>query len=501
MTTSTRFSLVESGYASCWSTLRKSIFLHGGIAGTPVAIYQKALFEFDTAKLAFTTINDSGELPSARTGHCLVEAYNGTKIVLFGGVNQTSAGLSDIYILDVATLKWTEGKAGGAGVGRAYAACAVTNDRFVAWGGATKINGNFVAVTASATVVYDFIQNKWITTFSPLRTNASSPDPESDPLPPTAPSGEEITSSSSSKGVLIGGIAGGVVVIVAIAVFIFFCRRHAARRKQKREKQMSFSTFAAMPVVTARTGSSSDDTFPDQQQQQQRSNTRETEKKDDEEEEKERGKGKLEDDNNGGITYVVGARAMPASPTESFFRDSGIIPQSPFHSAGEIPFPAPPVTAANVPTGYTVPVLKFFNPTAPTIPTAPTSPTTTTPSTTTPISIPSSPVASQWTSSLGFTSAAPPIPGATGVGSNPYSTFTPSPLSNAPTIGPTAGGNAYAAFTPSPLSWYSNSPEARNSLPFVPVAGNGAGGGGDLQKTGDGLVPPITPPRNPHGIQ
>ncbi|KAF9156613.1 hypothetical protein BG015_003581 [Linnemannia schmuckeri] len=641
MPTTTGFSLAESGYASCWSTLRKSIFLHGGIAGSPVAIYQKTLFEFDTAKSTFTTINESGDSPSARSGHCLVEAYNGTKIVLFGGVNQTSGGLSDIYILDVATLKWTQGKPGGAGVGRANAACAVTNDRFVAWGGATRINGNFVAVTTSATVVYDFIQNKWITTFSPLRTNTSSPDPEPDPLPPTAPDDEETTSPSSSKGALIGGIAGGVVVIAAIAVFIFFRRRRrAARRKQKREKQMP--------------------SFQNQRQQQQRSNTRETEKKDDEEEEEgERGKGKPEDNDNGEITYVVGARAMPASPTESSFRDSGIIPQSrnyqqlqqqqqplqqpfqqplqqplqplqeqqqqAFHSASGVPFPAPPVTSAHVPSEYTVPVLKFFNPTA----TTPASPTMTTPSTTTPIPIPSSPVASilplpppvtpqrpqslipggfiaprvvhppsssqpketpiktmepsyttlipyfspvasvsslptsqypqsiipinnnnnnnraytndqyhdqqgkeelhrqqqqrqpptveygpnsspalsylaissQWTSSLGSTPAAPPAPGATSVNSNPYATFTPSPLSNAPTTGPTAGGNAYAAFTPSPLSWYSDSTEARNSLPFIPVAGNGIGGGGDPQKTGDGLVPPITPPRNPHGIQ
>ncbi|KAG0081481.1 hypothetical protein BGZ90_007940 [Linnemannia elongata] len=580
MGTSTKFTVVDSGYASCWSTLRKSILLHGGLTGSPNLIYQRTLYEFNTTLSTFATINDNGAIPTARSGHCMVEAYNGTKIVLFGGVDQTSAGLSDIYFLDVATLTWTTGKTGGAGVGRAYAACAVTNDRFVAWGGASKINGDFVAVPATnATVVYDLIQNKWITTFSPLKTNSTSPDP--DPSTPSA--GEE---TSSSKGALIGGIVGGVIALAAIAVFIFFCRRRSARRKENHQQQ---------------------------QQQQQRRNTRETEKDDDEEQDECGRDEKLLDDDNDGTTYVVGARAMPASPTESSFRNSGIIPQNhnyqqlqqapptqqplqqplqplqplsrvqeqqqAYHSTGGIPFPPPPASAANVSTGYTVPVLKFFNPTANT----PTSPTTTSPSANTPIPIPSSPVASviplpppsipqrpqslipggfiaprvihppsssqpkepsyttlipyfspiasvsslpttsqsphsiipvnnsnnlaytndqyhdqqgkeevlrqilqqqqrtpptveygpnsspalsylaissQWTSSNGSTPAAPPP--APGTGSNPYSTFSPSPLSGFPT-GP------------------------------APV------GGKDPQKTGDGLTPPTTPPRNPHG--
>ncbi|OAQ35223.1 hypothetical protein K457DRAFT_133053 [Linnemannia elongata AG-77] len=650
MGTSTKFTVVDSGYASCWSTVRKSILLHGGLTGSPNLIYQRTLYEFNTTLSTFATINDNGAIPTARSGHCMVEAYNGTKIVLFGGVDQTSAGLSDIYFLDVATLTWTTGKTGGAGVGRAYAACAVTNDRFVAWGGASKINGDFVAVPATnATVVYDLIQNKWITTFSPLKTNSTSPDPDPS-TPPTPSAGEE---TSSSKGALIGGIVGGVIALAAIAVFIFFCRRRSARRKESKEKNMSFATFAAMPVVTARTGSTSDDSHPDhqqQQQQQQRRNTRETEKDDDEEQDECGREEKLLDDDNDGITYVVGARAMPTSPTESSFRNSGIIPQnhnyqqlqqvpptqqplqqplqplqplSPiqeqqqaYHSTGGIPFPPPPASAANVSTGYTVPVLKFFNPTANT----PTSPTTPSPSANTPIPIPSSPVASviplpppsipqrpqslipggfiaprvvhppsssqpkepsyttlipyfspiasvsslpttsqsphsiipvnnsnnlaytndqyhdqqgkeeilrqilqqqqrtpptveygpnsspalsylaissQWTSSHGSTPAAPPP--APGTGSNPYSTFSPSPLSGAPTGPAPVGGNGFAAFTPSPLSSYSDSTEARNSLSFVPVVG-GDIGGKDPQKTGDGLTPPTTPPRNPHGI-
>ncbi|KAG9066885.1 hypothetical protein KI688_012797 [Linnemannia hyalina] len=603
MGTSTEFSIVESGYASCWSTLRKSILLHGGLAGSPIAIYQKTLYEFNTTKSTFATINDNGAIPTARSGHCMVEAYDGTKIVLFGGVDQTSAGLSDIYILDVATLKWTTGKTGGAGVGRAYAACAVTNDRFVAWGGATRINGDFVAVAATnATVVYDFIQDKWITTFSPVRTNVTSPDPDPDASTPSTPPAD-----------------------------------------RKKEKKMSFSTFAAMPVVTAETGSSSDNSFPDQQQQQ-RSKARETEKADDDEQDESGKEKKPQDDGNDGITYVVGARAMPASPTESSFRNSSIIPQnrnyqplqqlsptqqplqplqplSPiqeqqqaYHAVNGIPFPPPPATAANVSTGYTVPVLKFFNPTTNT----PTSPTTTSLSTNTPIPIPSSPVASviplpppsipqrpqsllpggfiaprvvhsptssqpkepsyttlvpyfspvasvssfpttsqhsqstipvnnsnnraytndqyhdqqgkeelqreqqqrppptveygansspalsylatssQWTGSQGSTLVAPGV--ALGAGNNPYSTFTPSPLAGAPTGPAAAGSSDFAAFTPSPLSSYSDNTEARNSLPYVPIVGSG-NRDGNWQKIADELGPPITPPRNPHGIQ
>ncbi|KAG0290969.1 hypothetical protein BGZ97_006024 [Linnemannia gamsii] len=675
------FSLVENGFAGCWSTIRKSILLHGGLAGSPVAIYQKTMFEYNTTTHGFKAASDKGVLPTARAGHCMVEAYNGTKIVLFGGVDSTSSGLADIYFLDVATMEWTAGKTGGAGVGRAYAACAVTNDRFVAWGGATRVNGTFVAVsTSNPTIVYDFIQNKWITTFSPLRTNPSDPDPST---PPTTPPAGEETNSSSSKGALIGGIAGGVVVVVAIAVFIFFCRRRAARRKQKREKKMSFSTFEAMPVVAIRTASSSDDSLPDHQQHH-RKNTREisTREDDDQEEDEDEGRkyrDKPKDEGSGMVTYVVEARAMPSSPTESSFRDSRITPQShayqqlqqqqpvqqpppplqqplqpiqslpeqqhAYSSASRVPYPVPPATAAaNGSTGYEIPVLKFFNP----ITTTPTTPASID-DTINPIPVPSSPVASisplpppltpqrpqslipggfaiprvirlppsssqpqepiksidpsyitlipyaspvasvssippqsivpalnsnnnvnnvnnkntqaytsdqyhdqdgqgkeemnlhhqqhprppptveygpnsspalsylacssQWTSSLGSTpGVALPIPAAPGApgAAGPYSTFSPSPLSAVPTTAtpvPTTGGggsgdNAHTTFSPSPLSWYSDSTEARNSLPFVPVVSDGYGTSGCPQKLRDeGLMPPVTPPRNPHGIQ
>ncbi|KAG0367362.1 hypothetical protein BGX24_003267 [Mortierella sp. AD032] len=104
-----KFEVVKDGFTGCWSSLRNSFLLHGGFAGYPL-VYQKTLYEFIPSNPKYTTISDTGAAPSARYGHCLVEAYNGTKMVLFGGQGQSSAVLSDIYILDVEKMSWKAGK-------------------------------------------------------------------------------------------------------------------------------------------------------------------------------------------------------------------------------------------------------------------------------------------------------------------------------------------------------------------------------------------------------
>lgn len=71
----------------------------------------------------------------------MVPAYNGTKMVVFGGWKPAIAGSdqgptysSALYMLDVMTMNWTL-LSDQVVNGRRDMACTVVGDNFVAWGG------------------------------------------------------------------------------------------------------------------------------------------------------------------------------------------------------------------------------------------------------------------------------------------------------------------------------------------------------------------------------
>ncbi|KAF9983904.1 hypothetical protein BGZ75_004544 [Mortierella antarctica] len=65
----------------------------------------------------------------------MVPAYNGTKMVVFGGVNVARQTVAGIYVLDVETMIWTKGKDIDPLLSRSDMACSVAGDNFIAWGG------------------------------------------------------------------------------------------------------------------------------------------------------------------------------------------------------------------------------------------------------------------------------------------------------------------------------------------------------------------------------
>lgn len=70
-------------------------------------------------------------------------AYNGTKMVVFGGQDvSTYVLLSSIYLLDLKTLVWTRGADADPSQGRRGMACAVAGDNFIAWGGTAICMGS-----------------------------------------------------------------------------------------------------------------------------------------------------------------------------------------------------------------------------------------------------------------------------------------------------------------------------------------------------------------------
>ncbi|KAG0380017.1 hypothetical protein BGX24_010616 [Mortierella sp. AD032] len=200
---------MESGFAGAWTNARKTMLIHGGIRanGTPGPLHDLCL--------------------------------RGSKMIVFGGIGATNATLGDIYILDAGTLKWTKGVDGGASVARAYTACAVTNDMFVAWGGC---DGALTTLTSNVTIVYNLKTNQWVSGYSPF--------PYVEPATPTGsaagtPSGTGAgsvsetgtgsgtgTGAGSWSGGIIGGVVGGLAVIgVVVAVYVFRRRRQVNNDK------------------------------------------------------------------------------------------------------------------------------------------------------------------------------------------------------------------------------------------------------------------------------
>jgi len=204
------------------------------------------MYEFDPSKPSYVKAADTGAIPPGRHGHCLVEAYNGTKMVLFGGVGKNNTALADIYILDMKTLTWTAGKSGQSFVGRACGACAVTNDMFVAWGGGIPTATSYAVIASDQTVVYNLKMGNWQSSYSPSPVSSPPPQPS-----PTNSDGSS-SSSSSPSGALIGGIVGGLAVVGAIVGFFFYRRR----RRNHQKDRIKFSVGTALPVVTTKTAPS-----------------------------------------------------------------------------------------------------------------------------------------------------------------------------------------------------------------------------------------------------
>ncbi|KAF9551837.1 hypothetical protein EC957_004160 [Mortierella hygrophila] len=197
---------MESGFAASWSIERKRMCIHGGAQGN---VLQSVLYEFLPSNDAplIQSVTTSGDVPTARQGHCMVSAIG---------------------------TKWTKGTNGDASVARAHTACAVTNDLFVAWGG-TQDGVN--TVTSNITIVYNLKTNQWQTNYSPLpcRTpTATTPGAGSGTgagvgLKLTSIGGAtDSVSGGSSTGAIIGGVVGGLAVI-GIVVGLFIYRKRQAK--------------------------------------------------------------------------------------------------------------------------------------------------------------------------------------------------------------------------------------------------------------------------------
>ncbi|KAF9912736.1 hypothetical protein EC991_009472 [Linnemannia zychae] len=240
---------MESEFAGAWTNARKTMLIHGGIRANVV---QDLMFEFIPSNdvPVIQPVLYSGDAPTARQGHCMVSAYGGTKMIVFGGIGASNTALGDIYILDTSNLKWSRGTDGGVSVARAYTACAISNDMFVAWGGC---DGAKTTVTSNVTVVYNLKTNQWVSSYSPFpyvgptgsgaaTPSGTGPENESNPAATNIGAGSD---GNSNSGGIIGGVVGGLAVIsILVGLFIFHRRRQA--------NQANTSTAISEPVTAGK---------------------------------------------------------------------------------------------------------------------------------------------------------------------------------------------------------------------------------------------------------
>ncbi|KAG0034172.1 hypothetical protein BGZ81_005877 [Podila clonocystis] len=141
----------------------------------------------------------------------MVPAFNGTKLILFGGSGPTGSD------------------AGSTGA-RATHACAISGDALIVWGGFSNLDVKKPAVQMIA--VYNLTENEWVDEFvaptvkqeptskpSPTGSGAGS---DSGPLPSTSGSG-------NNTGAIIGGVAAAVVVLAALGLVVW--RRGLSKKR------------------------------------------------------------------------------------------------------------------------------------------------------------------------------------------------------------------------------------------------------------------------------
>lgn len=215
---------VATDHVSIWNTLKGSAFIYGGADYTDQSLIE--FFPGDPKAVTSVQRSIFGDIPAGRFGHCMVEAYNGTQIYVFGG-NTRQGTTSDIYRIDAHSMRWTRLKAGPTYTARAFAACAVTNDMFVAWGGATwdPVTKLYTVVTTPL-VVFNMRTGEWPSTFDPTFVNST---------PPTWITPPESEAHSVPVGAIVGG-AVGVLLLVGAGVGLVFDRR----RKQQTHRGLPF---------------------------------------------------------------------------------------------------------------------------------------------------------------------------------------------------------------------------------------------------------------------
>ncbi|KAG0301699.1 hypothetical protein BGZ98_008127 [Dissophora globulifera] len=158
-------SIYSIGYSLTWNAPLQSALFIGGTTGPLHRLDRLNLFLYNSTT-GWSNLNSTatGTTPPPRYGACVASAYGGSKVILFGGYgSDTGSALSDIHILDVETMTWTQGPNTAPKQGRGFAVCSASSNYFIAWGGASDSKN---ANALNSTLVYDLAANNWVSSYT-----------------------------------------------------------------------------------------------------------------------------------------------------------------------------------------------------------------------------------------------------------------------------------------------------------------------------------------------
>ncbi|KAF9152040.1 hypothetical protein BG015_005866 [Linnemannia schmuckeri] len=234
-----------NAYTFVWSNLRRSFLLFGGLT-SPESSY---FYEYTpTAANPWNALNTTGIVPPMLAGSCMVSAHSGTKMLLFGGMHNGNYS-DNLYILDVATMKWS---LGAKYQPRSGAACSVSGDYFIVWGGTASDNVGNPILVPETPGIYNINATQWTTTFiakvrpTPTPTPTPTPKPTTTTARPTKTGSSGVESpvteaspSDSNKAAIIGGsVGGGLFLILMVLGGLCFWRRRRNSTQQQQAKEM-----------------------------------------------------------------------------------------------------------------------------------------------------------------------------------------------------------------------------------------------------------------------
>ncbi|KAF9122563.1 hypothetical protein BGW39_009651 [Mortierella sp. 14UC] len=227
-----------SRHSFVWSQVRKTFILFGGVITT------NYFSEYDPITGKWTDLYASGPTPPLRQASCMVPAYNGTKMILFGGHNSSRPSGGYLFILDVPTLTWNQGPNVDPSQNRSSMACSVSGDNFIVWGGYKWDPLGSTAVSGTP-LIYNIHSGQWTTKFergTHYKLTATS-GPGSTPGPGNPPPAVEGSGDGGSKinGAAVGGVAGGLVIVLALMFLI-------VRRRRRRQQEIDSDKVIGIPT-------------------------------------------------------------------------------------------------------------------------------------------------------------------------------------------------------------------------------------------------------------
>jgi len=185
---------------------------------------------------------------------------DGSLVAVFGGfINFPGAAEPTVSVLDTRTWTWVTLPYNG--LGRGNAACTISEDTFIIWGGffnaPNTVKG--VPLGAEALLLFSLTNKTFHTTYTPsdalAKKNQGGKPPGGGSGTGPDPSGSGNGSGGGGGGLstgAIGGIAAGCVALLLVAAFTFLDRR---RRRRKYDKPFDPSNHG--------TGTGSGPGYPD----------------------------------------------------------------------------------------------------------------------------------------------------------------------------------------------------------------------------------------------